>query len=114
MTTPKQNRASRRFFADPRRAKDLCKLLAIGASRADAAMKLGITRRTIWNECDRDPNFKRAVAQAEATGKLELIKQVFTAGKKDWRAAFAMLQAKYSEWSRNAHTEPSRFCWMCA
>lgn len=100
--TPKEPPAGRRFFADPKRQQELFKLLAIGASRADAAGKVGTTRRTIWNECDRDPAFKLAVEQAEAEGKVELIKRVFAAGKKDWRAAFAMLQAKYSEWSRNA------------
>jgi hypothetical protein len=72
-------------------------------------MKLGVTRRTIWNECDRDPDFKRAVEQAEAAGKVELIQCVFQARKKDWRAAFAMLQAKFAEWSRNAHdSTPNR------
>lgn len=103
-TKPNGTPADRRFFADPKRRQELLKLLAIGASRADAAMKLGITRRTIWNECERDQAFKRAVEQAEAAGKIELIAALRKAAtSNDWRATLAMLQAKYSEWSRNAH-----------
>jgi hypothetical protein len=104
MTKPKTTPAARRFFADPKRRQELFDLLAIGASRNDAAGKLGVTRRTIWNECDRDPEFKLAVEQSEAAGKIELIKAIHKAAiEGDWKAAYAMLQSKYFEWSRNAH-----------
>jgi hypothetical protein len=97
------NRDSLRFFAEELRRKQFYELLRLGASRSDAAAKLGTCRRTVWNECDRDAEFKIAVEQAEAEGKIFLITCIREAAPKDWRAALAMLQAKYFEWSKSAH-----------
>lgn len=81
--------------------KAVLTLLKGGASRADAAAKLGITHETIANEAKRDASFSASLMQAEAEGKIELIGCVQKAAKTEWRAALALLERKwYREWAK--------------
>lgn len=76
-----------------------------GGSRGDAADAVGVSRTLIGKLADNNEAFAAALTQAEALGKLELIKRV-RYGDSNWQSAAWMLERKYrKEFSLNQNPE---------
>jgi hypothetical protein len=69
--------------------------LQVGASLADCADLLRVSRDTFWAAMRADPAFRTGVKEAIKDGKLRLVKKVGNA--KPWQAAAWMLERKYGQ-----------------
>ncbi len=78
----------------PERLEQLCQLLALGFSRAQAAAYLGIDRSAVTRATQRDPELKAALQRAEEVSDLHPQLTVIAEARKNWRAAAWLLQFK--------------------
>ncbi len=78
----------------PERLEQLCQLLSLGFSRAQAAAYLGVDRSTVTKAANRDPELKAALQRAEEVSDLQPQLTVIAEARKNWRAAAWLLQFK--------------------
>lgn len=79
----------------------ICESVQLGMTFKDSANLAGVKEKTAGAWKNRHPYFATAYARAKLKRKQVLIATVRSAAKKDWRAAFAMLQALYpEEWAK--------------
>lgn len=92
-------------------------VLRIGGSRADAAIMVGVDRKTILNEERADPVFRHGLLKAEIAGKLAAILVLEEARKKtvDMRtrldaAKFLLTHKHWEEWGlrKPGHLAPDQ------
>jgi len=85
--------ARRRAYAlDAPRRERLCLLISLGMSRRRAASYVGCHHATISRTAARDPQFARALRQAEEICEAEPLARVMMASRKTWRAAAWLLE----------------------
>jgi hypothetical protein len=75
-----------RVLTDEVRA-EVCKLLAVGMSRRQAAAYLDIDATTISHAAKRDPDFARNLKRAEELGTVQPLMALMAASRRNWRAA---------------------------
>jgi hypothetical protein len=81
---------------DERIREMIYRVVRIGGSLADAAMKARVCRNTIRNEALRDVEFRLSLLEVESEGKLMLMGTICKAAQRgDWRAAAWMLKKKF-------------------
>jgi hypothetical protein len=78
----------------PQRLEQLCQLLSLGFSRAQAAAYLGVDRSTVTKAANRDPELKAELQRAEEVSDLQPQLTVIAEARKNWRAAAWLLQFK--------------------
>lgn len=101
------NRGRTPLLEDQQLVDDICKAIEEGCSYKDAAASVGISKDTLlsWMAKGKRPkaracyiSFLDRITHARAKGKRELIRTVYRARKKDWRAATHMLAVIDSDW----------------
>src|SRR5205823_1231752 len=65
---------------DEGKQQEICRILALGGTRALAARSVGCSERTIHNTARRDPNFRRLLRTKEVSPELKLLTTLVTAG----------------------------------
>ena len=75
-----------RTLTDEVRA-EVCKLLAVGMSRRQAAAYLDIDATTISHAAKRDGDFARNLKRAEEMGTVQPLMALMAASRRNWRAA---------------------------
>lgn len=78
----------------PERLEQLCQLLSLGFSRAQAAAYLGFDRSAVAHAAQRDPELKAALQRAEEVSDLQPQLTVIAEARKNWRAAAWLLEFK--------------------
>lgn len=72
-----------------------------GLSITDACSCSGVSRQAFYRWIKSDHRIKVRMSQAEALGRLELVKRVIRGAEMDWRASAWMLERRYpKEWGR--------------
>lgn len=101
-----KKKAGRPRKLGPSEKAKIIKKLERGCSIKDSAESVGVSRDTIGDERNRDPDFAARVIQAIAEGKSVLIERIHAASKEDWRAAAFMLERRFGrEWGRRDRYE---------
>lgn len=74
-----------------------CALLAMGATRLQAAQFADCNRKDLAAEMKRDPAFKQQVQQSELRAEMEIVRTLREATRdpKQWRAAAWTLERSY-------------------
>lgn len=78
---------SRPFALDEVKQREICALLACGASRREAAEYVGCVPTTIANAARRDPDFAERLDRAEADYLLRNLRLINRSASRSWRAA---------------------------
>jgi hypothetical protein len=65
---------------DQAKQEEICRIIALGGTRALAARAVGCTERTIRNTARRDPNFRRMLRTNEVSPELKLLTTLVSAG----------------------------------
>ena len=74
--------------------EQLCELLSLGLSRAQAAAHLGFDRSTIAHAASKDPELRAALERAEDLSELRPQLTIIAESRKNWRAALSWLEYK--------------------
>jgi hypothetical protein len=91
----------------PERLEQLCQLLSLGFSRAQAAAYLGVDRSAVTHAANRDPDLKAELQRAEEVSDLQPQLTVIAEARKNGRAAAWLLQFKAKHQPRK-QTEADR------
>ncbi len=95
---------------DEQKRRKIIAVLMNGSSRRTAAGYVGCASTTIMRTMDRDPEFARAVVEAEQHAEIEALQMLRRAGReeKHWRAAAWLLERKNPEdFARRPHNSLS-------
>jgi len=86
-------------YPDERKQMAIIALVANGSSRRVAARYIGCAPSTITRTAARDPEFAAALARAEQTAEVRLLRHVQSAAEmpKHWRAAAWLLERRNPE-----------------
>jgi Helix-turn-helix domain of resolvase len=104
-----RNRGGRPSKLTPERQARIVESIQAGHFRATAARLAGIGPATLYRGMQQFPEFREAVARAEAVLEAELVAVVVAATVTDARLAFAFLERRFPErWAR-----PHRRCPRC-
>jgi hypothetical protein len=83
----------------------LCQLVALGFSRAQAAAYLGINRSIITRATQKNVDLQNALQRAEEVSELQPQLTVMAEARKNWRAAAWLMQFKAKHHHRTATDE---------
>lgn len=75
----------------------ICAIIAVGCSRANAANYVGCSVGAIERLAVRSKTFARQLAEAESKHELAHLENIRAAGKKEWRASAWALERRYPE-----------------
>ena len=79
----------------------LLEALRLGATRSQAAAAAGLSRVTLWRWLQEDPELAAAVEQADGLAELAMIRTLYEASMRDWKAAAFWLERRHpAEWGR--------------
>ena len=97
-TKPAKKKNGRPRVLDDEKRAAIIAVISVGCSLNVAADYVGIDRKTIDLERERNPEFIASLTRATAACELALVRKVSKAD--DWRAALALLARKFPErWS---------------
>lgn len=90
---PTPNKCGPKFKVGPEEKKVVIGVVKAGGSIADSAAIIGVVRKTVQNAMVADPDFRTAVRQAKAEGKVRLITKIGKA--RSWQAWAWILERTY-------------------
>ena len=78
----------------PEVLEQMCELLSLGFTRAQAAAHLGIDRSTVTRTAQRDPELAAELERAEEASELQPQLTIIAEARKNWRAAVWLIEHK--------------------